>query len=162
MDSRSTCRIRRLFLQPRLTYPLPAAARLLGKPRRELRQWVEAGELEAMDSADGPVVAWEELVSFGMELWSQEAVDAALGADTVRAIPELLQLAELEVRIPRLEIVALERVASREGRAVGALLARELLDFLSAHADFLSAEIPAFAAALAWPESAGAAAAVRI
>jgi hypothetical protein len=66
----------------------------------------------------------------------------------------VLRLTQLEVRIPRLEVVALERVAAREGRAVGALLARELLDFVSAHAEWLEGEIPGFAAALAWPESA--------
>jgi hypothetical protein len=56
------------------------------------------------------------------------------------------------VRIPRLEVVALERVAAREGRAVDALLARELLDFVWGHAEWLEGEIPGFAAALAWPE----------
>jgi len=94
------------------------------------------------------------LVSFGMDLWSQEVVEAALGTEVAETIPELLRLTEIEVRIPRLEVIALERVAAREGRAVGALLARELLDFVSVHAEWLEGEIPGFAAALAWPESA--------
>ncbi|HEX7150316.1 MAG TPA: hypothetical protein VF618_02425 [Thermoanaerobaculia bacterium] len=83
--------------------------------------------------------------------WSQEVVEEALGADVVRAIPELLRLSQLEVRIPRLEVVALERVAARDGKSVDAVLARELLDFVSAHAEWLEGEIPGFAAALAWP-----------
>ena len=53
----------------------------------------------------------------------------------------------------RLEVVALHRVAARDGRAVDAVLARELLDFVSAEAEWLEGEIPGFAAALAWPES---------
>jgi hypothetical protein len=90
-----------------------------------------------------------------VELWSQEAVEAALGDEVAAAIPELLRLTELEVRLPRLEVIALEWVAAREGRAVDAVLASELLDFVSAHAEWLEQELPGFAAALAWPEPVG-------
>jgi hypothetical protein len=105
-----------------------------------------------LEPGENGQIPWAELVSFGMDLWSQEAVEAALGADLGEAIPELLRLTELEVRIPRLEVVALERVAARDGRAVDAALARELLDFVSAEAEWLGGEIPGFAEALAWPE----------
>ena len=66
-------------------------------------------------------------------------------------IPELVRLTNLEVSIPRFEVMALERVAARDGKSVSALLAKELLDFASAHATWLAAEIPGFAHALAWP-----------
>src|SRR5438477_49013 len=144
----AAARIRRLFLAPHPSYPLPEAARLLGLKVKELRGWVEAGEVEPDEEGQIP---WAEVVSFGMDLWSQEVVEAALGADLAEAVPELLRLTELEVRIPRLEVVALERVAARDGRAVDALLARELLDFVSAEAEWLDGEIPGFAEALAWP-----------
>jgi hypothetical protein len=39
------------------------------------------------------------------------------------------------VRIPRLEILALERLADRDGKSVDAVLARELLDVVSANSD---------------------------
>ena len=55
------------------------------------------------------------------------------------------------MRLPRLEVVALERLAARDGETVNAVLARELLDLVSVHAAWLSAEVPGFAAALAWP-----------
>lgn len=83
--------------------------------------------------------------------WEQEDVEAALGDDLPAAIPELCRLTELHVRVPRLEVVALERLAAREGRSVDALLARELLDFVSVHGDWLSDEVPGLASALAWP-----------
>jgi len=35
--------IRRLFLSPKPTYPLPEAAKLLGMTANELRGWVAAG-----------------------------------------------------------------------------------------------------------------------
>lgn len=65
-----------------------------------------------------------------MAWWSQEVVEEALGAEVAEVIPELLRLAELEVRIPRMEVLALERVAARDGKSVDAVLARELFDFV--------------------------------
>ncbi len=150
----SVAAIRTLFLHPRPTYPLPDAAALLGMRVRELAGWMESGELEGIESDGSVVVPWEELVSFGMEWWSQEAVEAALGADVARALPELLRLTELEVRLPRMEVVALERLAALDGKSVSAVLARELLDLVSAHAPWLSKEVPGFAEAFGWPEGA--------
>jgi hypothetical protein len=43
------------------------------------------------------------------------------------------------------------RVAARNGRTVDAVLAAELLGFVSAESPWLSAEIPGFAEALRWP-----------
>ena len=51
----------------------------------------------------------------GVGFWPREAIESALGADLADAIPELLRLADLEVRIPRLEILALEWLADRDG-----------------------------------------------
>ena len=144
--------IRTLFLTPHPTYPLPDAAALLGIDDRELRGWVEVGELAAVEGDGGPGIPWAELVSFGMDLWSQEVVEEALGADVAGVIPELVRLTDLEVRIPRMEVVALERVAARDGRSVDAVLAGELLDFVSAHSAWLEREVPGMLAALAWPE----------
>jgi hypothetical protein len=145
--------IRQFFLHPHPSYPLPAAAKLLGMSRRELRRWVETGEIEAETKGGATVIPWSELTSFAMEWWSQEAVEEALGAEAAQAIPELLRLAELEVRIPRMEILALERVAARDGKSVDAVLARELLDLVSAHSEWLSREVAGFAEAFAWPEA---------
>jgi hypothetical protein len=54
------------------------------------------------------------------------------------------------VRIPRLQVVALERLAEH-GRSVDTLVARHLLDLVSAHSALVSQVIPSFAEALAWP-----------
>jgi len=62
-----------------------------------------------------------------------------------------LRLADLEVRIPRMEVVALEKLAARDGKSVDTVLARELRDLMSAQSDWLASEIPGFTAALAWP-----------
>jgi hypothetical protein len=144
--------IRSLFLHPRPTYPIGEAATLLGMGWRDVRGWIESGELEGIDSEGGLMLPWAELVSFGMEFWSQEVVEKALGAEVADVIPELLRLTDLEVRIPRMEVVALERLAVRDRQSVSAVLARELRDLVSVHSRWLSREVPGFAAALAWPE----------
>jgi hypothetical protein len=145
--------IRSLFLHPRPTYPIAEAAALLGMDWRDVRGWIESGELEGVDSDEGLVLPWAELVSFGMEFWSQEVVEEALGVDVAEAIPELLRLTDLEVRIPRMEVVTLERLAAADGMSVSAVLARELLGLVSVHSVWLSREVPGFAAAFAWPEA---------
>ena len=143
--------VRHLFLEPEPSYSSSEAAALLGMTSEDLRGWVEAGELEGDQTKDGLALPWAELVSFAMGFWDQEEIEAALGDDLATAIPELLRLAELHVRIPRMEVVALEHVAARDGKTVSAVLGRELLDFVSTHAEWLSCDVPGLADALAWP-----------
>ena len=150
----STRAIRALFLSPKPSYPLPEAAALLGTDLRELRGWMEVGEIEGVETDGGLAVAWAELVSFGMDFWSQEVVEEALGDGLGEAIPELLRLTELEVRIPRMQVVTLERLAAADGQTVSAVLARELRDLVSVHGEWLSAAVPGFAEAFLWPEPA--------
>lgn len=146
--------IRRLFLEPKPSYSAPEAATLLGMTARELGGWVEAGELEGEQTTDGLALPWTELVSFAMGFWDQEDIEAALGDDLAVAIPELLRLVDLNVRIPKMEVVALERVGVREGKTVAAVLAKELLDFVSVHSEWLSRDVAGFAEALGWPGAA--------
>ena len=72
-----------------------------------------------------------------------------------RVVRGWMKVGELEVRLPRLEVVALERVAAREGRSVSAVLSRELIDFVSVHSAWLSEAVPGFAVAFEWPEARG-------
>ena len=147
-----TDRIRDLFLHPHPTYSIEDAASVLGMDVREMQGWVEVGELEGVEVESGIMLPWSEVVSFAMEFWSQEVIEEALGDDLANVIPELVRLARLEVRVPRFEIVALERVAGREGKSVDAVVARELLDFASVHSPGIGAEVAGFAEALQWPE----------
>jgi hypothetical protein len=83
-----------------------------------------------------------------MDFWPQDAIEEVLGEDLANAIPELLRLANLQVRLPRIEIVALQCLAERDGKSVDAVLARELRDLVSTESDFLTAKIPGFTAVL--------------
>jgi hypothetical protein len=146
-----TPKIRDLFLHPHLTYTPAEAAEAIGMSVEDVEGWMEVGELEGEATRDGVVLPWAELVSFAMGFWEQSDVEEALGVDVAEAIPELLRLCDLEVRIPRMEIVALERLAARDGKSVDAVLARELRDLVSAQSEWLASVIPGFAAALSWP-----------
>jgi len=152
--SRFAQRIRKLFLEPKASYSFAAGARLLGITAKELHAWVDAGEMETEETSVGVTIPWSEIVAFGMDIWSQAAVEEALGSDVAEAIPELLRLTELSVFLPRFEVTALQRVAAREKRTVDALLAAELLDFVSARSAWLTGRIAGFGDALAWPASA--------
>ena len=143
--------IRTLFLEPKPTYSPAEAAGLLGMSFEDMRGWLLSGELESVRVGGVWVLPWKELVSFGIDFWSQEVVEEALGAELAAAIPELLRLEDFAARLPRIEIVALERLAARDGISRNAALSRELRDVMSAHSQWLSAEVPGFAAALRWP-----------
>ena len=143
--------IRNLFLHTRPTYTVAEAAEAIGMSVDDVRGWMEVGELEGVDTRDGVVLPWAELVSFAMGFWEQEEIEEALGAEAAEAIPELLRLCDLEVRIPRLEVVALERLAARDGKSVDAVLSAELRDLVSAQSEWLASVIPGFASALSWP-----------
>lgn len=144
----SPTQIRDLLLHPRPAYSPAEAAEAVGMPVEDVWGSTALGELEGDENGDVP---WAELVSFAMDFWDQAEVEAALGAELADVLPELLRLDDLAVRIPRLEIAALERIAVRDGRSVDAVLARELRDLVSAESAWLSAAIPGFARALHWP-----------
>jgi hypothetical protein len=150
-DLSTVSRIRHLFLHPHPTYSPVEAAEAIGMSVEDVRGWMEVGELEGIECQGAVVLPWEELVSFAMDFWEQADIEAALGADVAEALPELLRLADLEVRIPRMEVVALEKLAARDGKSVDTVLARELRDLVSAQSEWLAREIPGFAVALAWP-----------
>ncbi|MBV8545899.1 MAG: hypothetical protein JO093_14240 [Acidobacteria bacterium] len=144
----ATAHIRRLFLDPKDTYSDSEAAQLLGTELLELTRRIESGELEGVRTCRGMTLSRKELISFAMDYWPQETIEEALSDDLAKGIPKLLRLANLHVRIPCYEILALERLAERDGKSVDSVLARELRDVVSAESDFLAAKIPGFTAAL--------------
>ena len=143
--------IRRLFLDPKKVYSDAEAAEVLAMELLDLKRRMESGEVEAVRTCRGMTVSREELISFAMDYWPQEMIEEALGDDLATAIPKLIRLAKLEVSLPRFEILALECMAERDGKSVDAILARELLDVVSANSEYLAAHIRGFKAALHWP-----------
>jgi hypothetical protein len=95
----------------------------------------------------------EEMVAVAMQRWEQAVIEEALGEEAARVLPEAIRLVELRARVPRYQRDVLRALARREGTSVDAVLARELEDVVSAHAEELAAAMPELAGVLAWPET---------
>lgn len=68
-------------------------------------------------------------------------------------LPPALRTAELRVRLSRHHVAMLEYRAGQERTTVSGILSRELDGMASANAEELSAALPGFAGAMAWPDA---------
>jgi hypothetical protein len=146
-------RIRTIFLHPRPHVSIAEATVLLGWSRGEMSRAIAAGEIEVGSTSVGKWIWRAELMAKAMELWAPEVIEEALGADAASVLPEAVRLIDLHVRLPRHHVAMLEHFAERDRTTVSGVLARELDDVASAHADELSWAIAGFADALAWPDA---------
>ncbi len=125
--------------------------KMLGIDEGDVCGWIESGEIETV-GLEGELLPWSEVVTLGMEIvWTQAEIEEALGEDLALAVPALVQLADLHVRVPRFEVAGLEALASRDGVTVDTLLGSELLDLVSAESEWLRAAVPGFGDAFRWP-----------
>ena len=81
-----------------------------------------------------------------VELWT-----TPLGNDADGILPQAIRSAELRVRLPRHHIDMLHYRADQQETTVSGVLERELDGIASAHIEELSAALPGFAEAMAWP-----------
>ena len=145
-------RIRRIFLQPSVHYSLSEAANLLEYSHEQIVKAIEHGDLAVVgDGGRLPELPWQEVALAAVERWPQELIEAALGPEAEAVLPELVRLTELSVRVPRFSVVALGRVAQREGTTVDHIVSRQLLDLAVNEADILDRSIAGFSAAMRWP-----------
>lgn len=146
-------RIRHIFLQPRPHVSIWQATELLGWTRGEMKEAIAAGEVELMTTPLGKWFWREELMAKALETWPLDVIEEALGAEAEGVLPHALRTAELRVRLPRHHVAMLEYRAEQWETTVSGVLARELDGVASAHAEELSAVIPGFAKAMAWPDA---------
>lgn len=146
-------RIRHIFLQERPHVSISQATALLGWTRAEMQAAIRLGSVELMQTPLGKWFWREELMSKALETWPLDTIEEALGEDADRILPHAIRTAELRVRLPRHHIAMLEYKAGQQRTTVSHALARELDGIASADAHELSAAIPGFAAALAWPDA---------
>jgi hypothetical protein len=145
-------RIRHIFLHPRPHLSIFQATLLLGWTRRQMDEAIASGDIELMTTPIGKWFWRHELMSKALETWPLDVIEEALGADADGVLPQAIRTKELRVRLPRHHVDMLEYRAEQGRTTVSGVLARELDGIASAHADELSAAIPGFAEALAWPE----------
>jgi hypothetical protein len=149
MSNHDPHNIRRIFLTPRPNVALFTAADLLGTTLAELKRDIDDGVIVAVSTPLGPRMSKEELMAAAMRVWEQSAIETALGEDAAALLPEAIRLVELRARVPRYQRDVLRELARREGTSVDAVLARELEDVASAHAEELASVLPGLADALA-------------
>jgi excisionase family DNA binding protein len=147
-------RIRRIFLNRGPNFALITAAELLGITMNELKRDIDDGAIVAVSTGVGVRIPKEELIAAAMRVWEQAVIEAALGEDAARVLPEAIRLVLLRVRVPRYQRDMLVALAKRHGTTVDDVVMRELEDVACAHAEELAAVVPALAAALAWPAQA--------
>jgi hypothetical protein len=140
--------IRRIFLTPRPNVALMTAADLLGTTLKELKRDIDDGVIVAVSTPLGPRLSKEELIAAAMQRWEQTVIEDALGEDAASVLPEAIRLVELRARVPRYQRDVLRELARREGTSVDAVLARELEDVASAHAEELASALPELRAAM--------------
>lgn len=145
-------RICHIFLHERPHVSISTATVLLGWTRRQMTDAIAAGEMELMTTPLGKWFWREELMAKALETWPLDVIEEALGDDADRVLPHALRTAELRVRLPRHHIAMLEYRAEQDQTTISGVLAKELDGIASIHAEELSAVIPGFAAAFAWPD----------
>ena len=151
MDNLTHSRIRRIFLSPRPNTALLTAASLLGMTFPDLKREVETGSIVAVPTPLGLRIPREEMITAAMRLWEQSVIEAALGDDASRFLPEALRLVELRARVPRYQRDMLHYLAQRDGTSVDHVLTRELEDLACVHAEELRTAVPGFALAQGRP-----------
>ena len=146
-------RIRHIFLQPGPHVSIMQATRLFGWSRRQMSEAIKSGEVELWTTPLGKWFPRAEMMAKALEIWPMHVIEEALGDDADGILPQAIRSAELRVRLPRHHIEMLEYRADQQETTVSGVLARELDGIASAHIDELSAALPGFAEAMAWPEA---------
>ena len=83
-----------------------------------------------------------DLASFGMDLWSRRWSIKRAARSWPRRCRDSCGSPSWRCGIPRMEVVALERLAATAGETGRTVLARELRDLVSVHSEWLSEEVP--------------------
>jgi len=144
-------RIRTIFLQEGANVSISDAAVLFGWSRRQMKDAVDAGEIETVVTRSGKAIVPEEVMAIAVDLWSLETIEEALGPDPSKVLPDAIRTRELPARLPGYQVAMLEYFAEQRQTSVGNVLARELEDLASAHFEELSLAVHGFAEGFEWP-----------
>jgi len=149
--SQQRYRIRTIFLRRVESYGLREAARLTGITHGTLKRKAEAGELHAYQSNGSWRFTWHQLALIAMKRWTLAEIHDALGADAAKALPPLLSLRTVTVRLPEFIARALEKIAEDNATTFDASLHNALMDFAGSRPDEMEAAIPGFWRAYLFP-----------
>jgi hypothetical protein len=144
-------RIRSLFLNPAESYNLAEGARLLGVSPGKLKREAAYDRCEEYRRESRWCFSWRQLALIAFRWWALEEIVDALGTDAATALPPLLSLRSVTLRLPEYIVRGLETVAAEERTTVDAYLSDELLEFAGAVVDRMEAVHPGFRRAYLYP-----------
>jgi hypothetical protein len=144
-------RIQALFLHPAESYRLSEAARLIGVSPGVLRREAEADQREAYRANDSWRFSWRQVAYSALRRWTLAEIHDALGAEATTALPPLLALRSLTVRLPEYLVRALETMAAEDATTIDDWLHQELVDFAGTVADRMERVVPGFRRAYFFP-----------
>jgi hypothetical protein len=144
-------RIQALFLHPAEEYRLCEAARLVGVSPGVLRREAEADQREAYRANGNWRFSWRQVAYSALRRWSLAEIHEALGADAAIALPPLLSLRSLTVRLPEYLVRALETMAAEDATTIDDWLHHELVDFAGTVADRMERVVPGYRLAYFFP-----------
>lgn len=147
--------VKQLFLDTNATHSLDDAATLLGWTTEELAAELSSQFLTDREEWLARPIPSSAIAVLAFADWSYEAIERALGAEA-SLLPPLVRLKELTVRLPALQIAALEAAASRKETTVSDILARELVELTTGEASELQQTVDGFREAFHWPAPVGA------
>lgn len=150
-----TARIRQIFLERQPHYSLSDVVRLTGISRWSVTAGIKGGEYVAQRERREYRFTWSELAHIAMAKWPLPVIHDALGADAALALPPLLLLQELRVRLPAYQVLMLQRLADLARVDIDSYLANYFLDLAGSEVATLDAEIPGFKAAMRFPNGDG-------
>jgi hypothetical protein len=143
--------IRELFLQPKPSYRLSEAGRLLGMTRKQLEREARADQEEGYRTNGRWRFTWRQVACLAFRRWSLLDIHEALGADAHTVLPPLLTLRPVTVRLPEYLVRAIEHEAASDDTTVDDWLHHELIDFAGSVAMRIERAVPGFRRAYLFP-----------
>jgi hypothetical protein len=137
--------------QPRPYVSIGEASWILGWPAEEMERAIVTRDIEVTTTCSGKTIAVEEMLAKVRALWPVEIIEEALGASAARVLPPGFRTRRVTLRLPSYQAAMLEYLATQQGTTVGHLLWFQLDELGSENLEELSAAIPAFGEAFAWP-----------
>lgn len=144
-------RIRELFLHRQPSYRLSVAARLLAMSRGTLQREAEGDKRDAYRVNGRWRFTWRQVAYIAFRRWSLAEIHEALGTDASTALPPLLAMRCLTVRLPEYLVRAIELSAGAANTTIDDWLHHELIDFAGTVASSIERSVPGFRRAYLFP-----------
>lgn len=143
--------IRELFLQRKPSYRLSEAGRLLGLTRKQLEREARADDEDAYRTNGRWRFTWRQVAHLAFRRWTLAEMHEALGCEARAALPPLLTLRSVTVRLPEYLVRAMEHEAASDDTTVDDWLHHELIDFAGSVAMRMERAVPGFRRAYLFP-----------